>query len=738
MEPLKNLDGIVTPLPRGGYLVDSPTGYLQFGSPPETIKDTMALPKSVPETFVLPRQLFDWNKGVNLADLEFPIYYNYFLRGRKTRIVCTRDQAPRVMKALQEALFGPKELTLENDVVASDGQTSVPDLRSELDYFRGSIRFRDCLSLCLFRDGACELPGVRVRIDEHDDFEVYVGGRQIARVPGVIECQPMYEIGQRLPEPFRPPLFGVTCLGPSHGFDPSANTSGFVIWLNHTGIMIDPPINSTEWLEASNVNPKLLDSIILTHCHADHDAGTMQKILEEGRVTVYTTKTVMRSFLKKYSSLTGEAVSTLMRLFTFHPIYIGKPVHLHGGRFRFYYSLHSIPTIGFTLDFQDQSFVYSSDHQGDPQVQLQLFEKGVIDRERHSQLAAFPWDCKVIYHESGIPPLHTPIEYLNSLPRRLQRKVVVYHIARKDFPRNTALRLAAFGIENTLYFKTSPPAYEHTYQLLEVLKHLDFFDSMPVEKTQEFVSIVEERRFSKGQTIIHKGAPGRRFFIIAAGNVAIRDDALLGGAKILGTYEYFGEVALLSEVPRTADAVAETDVLLYAIDKEKFLSFIYGTQFEKTLRRLIANRSSETWNLMASSPTLQRLTSYQKTWLESILQPRELTGPGMLLKEARSLEQFFIIRSGKVEVSQGGRRLTRLSGGELLGSLHRIQQEELAEYSASYTGPLSLYTVSRADALDFVEGNPGLGMRLSQNYRLRASRWTGMKVSAGQRSARGG
>ncbi len=29
------------------------------------------------------------------------------------------------------------------------------------------------------------------------------------------------------------------------------------------------------------VNPKLIDSVVLTHCHADHDAGTLQKIMQE-------------------------------------------------------------------------------------------------------------------------------------------------------------------------------------------------------------------------------------------------------------------------------------------------------------------------------------------------------------------------------------------------------------------------------------------------------------------------
>jgi CRP-like cAMP-binding protein len=716
MEPLKSLSGTLTPLPRGGFLVDTPEGYIQFGSPPETIKDTMALPKSVPQVFVLPRALFDWRKGINLADLEFPIYYNYFLQKRRTRILCTRHQASRLMRALQEALFGPRELMVPGDVFESDG--FVPDIRKEMDYFRGTIRFREVLVLSLFEDNRCEVGDVSIRIDPAGDFEVHFGGKKQAHVPGIIPCKPMYQIGKRLPEPYKPPLFGVTCLGPSHGFDPTANTSGFIIWLNHSGIMVDPPINSTEWLESSNVNAKLIDSIILTHCHADHDAGTLQKILEEGKITVYSTKTVMRSFLKKYSSLTGEPVSNLIRLFDFRPVYIGKPVYIHGGRFRFYYTLHSIPTIGFTLRFQDQSFVYSSDHQGDPTLQEKLHKQGVIDDERYRQLQNFPWDSKVIYHESGIAPLHTPIEYLNSLPRDLQKKTVVYHIAKKDFPRTTALTLATFGIEKTLYFKTRAPGYERTYEMLEVLKHLDFFESLTAEKAQEFVTIIEERRVEKGKHIIRKGEEGKYFFIIRSGNVSIRDEELIDH-KVLGTYEYFGEVAILSEVPRTADVVAETDVSLYAVEKDKFLSFIYGTQFEKTLRRLVANRSSETWNIMASSPTLQHLTSYQRTWMESILASREYKGAGVLIKEGKSLEQFFVIRDGKVEVSRNGRVVAGLGRGDCIGAMHRIHGDELAEFTVSYKNDLKLFTIERQDVLDFIEGNPGVGMKLTYDYTLR-------------------
>ena len=46
-----------TTLRRGGYLVETSVGYIQFGSPPETIKDTMMLPRSAPQIFVLPSSL---------------------------------------------------------------------------------------------------------------------------------------------------------------------------------------------------------------------------------------------------------------------------------------------------------------------------------------------------------------------------------------------------------------------------------------------------------------------------------------------------------------------------------------------------------------------------------------------------------------------------------------------------------------------------------------------------------
>lgn len=46
-----------------------------------------------------------------------------------------------------------------------------------------------------------------------------------------------------------PPEFGITVLGASHGFDPSGNTSGYIIWINGRGIMVDPPPFAYDYLK---------------------------------------------------------------------------------------------------------------------------------------------------------------------------------------------------------------------------------------------------------------------------------------------------------------------------------------------------------------------------------------------------------------------------------------------------------------------------------------------------------
>ena len=701
-------------LARGGYVVETSEGKVQFGAPPETIKDSLLTDQGVPEIFVLPREMFNWSKGINVADMEFPIYFNFFIRGQRPLICGTLDQAKLLATALQEAVFGPKDFDLRNDTIDIGDDVFVPDIRGELSFFRGDLTLKSLFRYRPFRDESVSIGEVKISVSAENNFEVSDGGIHLATVPGTVQYTPRFDIGQTLPEPFKPPRFGVTCLGPSHGFDPNDNTSGFIIWLNHNGIMIDPPVDSTKWLLESNVNPKFIDSIILTHCHADHDAGTFQKILEEGRVTIYTTRTIMESFLRKYSAFSGEPPSYLRKLFSFQPVYMGRPITIHGGEFDIFYALHSIPTMGFKLSFQGKSFVYSSDHQGDPTVHQTMLEKGLIDSDRFEQLRNFPFQSDVIYHESGIAPLHTPLAYLASLPEDVQSRTVVYHIAAKDFHvlENSKLQRATFGIENTLFFETEPSPYEDAYRALDILKRLDFFESLPVKKVQEFLSIIERRHFSRGEKVIEEGSRGDYFYIIESGNASVVTADLVRKKK-LGAYEYFGEVALMTGSLRQADIVADTDLETIVIPRDRFVNFVSGTEFGRVLQRVIDHRDTEKWNLLVESESFARLSDYQRMWLESYLEPREFERDDTVLTAGDELPGIHIVTSGEVRAKDGDGRSGSVGRGQTIGVLHQIMRDEPARFTYEAENPVKTLFLSRRDALELLDRNPGLAMKIT-------------------------
>lgn len=100
-------------LPRGGLTIDTKAvGRIQFGIPPETIKDSMRLGLDIPEIYIVPVERFCREMGpalgINLAEFEFPAYFNYFVRGRKVTLVVDSDEAEtNIRNVFGETLLGP-------------------------------------------------------------------------------------------------------------------------------------------------------------------------------------------------------------------------------------------------------------------------------------------------------------------------------------------------------------------------------------------------------------------------------------------------------------------------------------------------------------------------------------------------------------------------------------------------------------------------------------------------------
>lgn len=109
IEKINLKKGEVVPLKRGGVVVKTKLGWIQFGIPPETVKDSLNLGIEVPTFYVVPSVRFDKKTGINVAEFEFPAYFNYFVKKKKINLICTKDAQDAIGIIFQETLLGPKE-----------------------------------------------------------------------------------------------------------------------------------------------------------------------------------------------------------------------------------------------------------------------------------------------------------------------------------------------------------------------------------------------------------------------------------------------------------------------------------------------------------------------------------------------------------------------------------------------------------------------------------------------------
>lgn len=109
---------------------------------------------------------------------------------------------------------------------------------------------------------------------------------------------------------------------------------------------------------------------------------------------------------------------------------------------------------------------------------------------------------------------------------------------------------------------------------LRILASVPIFTPLPGASLEHLASRLVPLRLDAGTVIVREGDAGDRFYIVADGTVEVSqyERAL----SELGAGDYFGEIALLRDVPRTATVTTRTNVVLYALDRDDFLASVTG------------------------------------------------------------------------------------------------------------------------------------------------------------------
>ena len=109
---------------------------------------------------------------------------------------------------------------------------------------------------------------------------------------------------------------------------------------------------------------------------------------------------------------------------------------------------------------------------------------------------------------------------------------------------------------------------------LDLLRRVSIFSPLPESIIERLARALIPVEASAGDVLIREGDEGDRVYVIEEGTVVISNQGRW--VAQLGAGDYFGEIALLREVPRTATATAETDVRLHALERHVFLPAVTG------------------------------------------------------------------------------------------------------------------------------------------------------------------
>jgi CRP-like cAMP-binding protein len=80
---------------------------------------------------------------------------------------------------------------------------------------------------------------------------------------------------------------------------------------------------------------------------------------------------------------------------------------------------------------------------------------------------------------------------------------------------------------------------------------------------------MERQEVMPGTVLLREGEPGDRFYVVFSGVLAVTQRAL-GERNLLRPGDYFGEVALAMDMPRTATVSAVTPAVVASCDRETF------------------------------------------------------------------------------------------------------------------------------------------------------------------------
>jgi len=125
---------------------------------------------------------------------------------------------------------------------------------------------------------------------------------------------------------------------------------------------------------------------------------------------------------------------------------------------------------------------------------------------------------------------------------------------------------------------------------LALLRGIDIFNPLAPAVQESLARSLSRFVLPAGVVVLRQGDVSDRFYIIESGRVRVTADE----GRLLreeGPGDFFGEIGLLRDVPRTATVTTVEDTVLQALEREDFLGAMNGgTESRRMVEDLVARR----------------------------------------------------------------------------------------------------------------------------------------------------
>lgn len=237
-----------------------------------------------------------------------------------------------------------------------------------------------------------------------------------------------------------------------------------------------------------------------------------------------------------------------------------------------------------------------------------------------------------------------------------------------------------------------------------------------------FESFGQTQNVGEMQAFFLEGQPSDKMYLLVEGEVSlVRNKRTL---DIVRPGEIFGEMAVITQQPRTATAMARKFCVARSLDARQFQQAIQATpEFALMLMNIMNNRLRLTLELMKQTASLpstaerEEFTVFDKRMIEELVAafrtrpPQNFPATRLIMKEGDAGKNMYVLIKGKVSVSIQGREVERIGPGGVFGEMALVDQAARAATATASTD-CQLLTITRPDFLELVRTKPGFAVSL--------------------------